>query len=285
MLDNSIETQNVIGLPVTALPFEAQINWMMKWGRAHLSKVVCVANVHMLTEASWDARLASVLQTADLVTPDGMPLVWMLRLLTGESQDRVAGLDIMLSVCQQAEREGLPVFFAGSDQLILAKMRRNLKRDFPNLIIAGMEPLPFGSIPLPPEQEAPVLKKIQESRAGIVFVSLGCPKQELWMAQHREDIQGVMVGIGGVFPVYAGLHKRAPRVIREIGLEWLYRLLQEPRRLWKRYYRTIPPFLWMAAKQLWQTARHPGHSVELVEGSAFVESKSTLEQLTSSHRK
>ncbi|OUC16370.1 MAG: hypothetical protein B0A82_02305 [Alkalinema sp. CACIAM 70d] len=169
--------------------------------------------------------------------------------------------------------------------MTLAKMRRHLKRDFPNLIVAGMEPLPFGSIPLPPEQEAPVLKKIQDSRAGIVFVSLGCPKQELWMAQHREDIQAVMVGIGGVFPVYAGLHKRAPRVIREIGLEWLYRLLQEPRRLWKRYYRTIPPFLWMAAKQLWQAARHPGHSVELVEGSAFVESQSPLEQLTSGNRK
>ncbi|OUC16371.1 MAG: hypothetical protein B0A82_02310 [Alkalinema sp. CACIAM 70d] len=110
MLDNSIETQNVIGVPVTALPFEAQINWILKWGRAHLSKVVCVANVHMLTEASWDSRLASVLETADLVTPDGMPLVWMLRLLTGAAQDRVAGLDIMLAVCQQAEREGLPVF-------------------------------------------------------------------------------------------------------------------------------------------------------------------------------
>jgi N-acetylglucosaminyldiphosphoundecaprenol N-acetyl-beta-D-mannosaminyltransferase len=111
-----------------------------------------------------------------------------------------------------------------------------------------MEPLPFR--PLTQAEDEALIQKIHESGAGLVFVSLGCPKQEYWMAQHKNKIQAVMLGVGGVFPVYAGLHKRAPRRVREWGLEWLYRLIQEPRRLWKRYFETIPPFMWLAIKQL-----------------------------------
>lgn len=251
-LERFMITQNVIGFPVTAERFESQVSYIVKWAKAGLSRMVCVANVHMLTEASWDPQLARVLQNSDMVTPDGMPLVWMLRLLRRSSQDRVAGMDLMLSVCDRAVAEGISVFFVGSDEPTLAKMRVQLQQDFPTLKIAGMEPLPFGAIPLPSEQEEPVLQKIRSSKAGVVFVSLGCPKQEFWMAQHRSHLSAVLVGVGGVFPVYAGVYKRAPRVIRESGLEWLYRLFQEPRRLWKRYSRTIPPFLWLALKQLWQ---------------------------------
>jgi N-acetylglucosaminyldiphosphoundecaprenol N-acetyl-beta-D-mannosaminyltransferase len=111
-----------------------------------------------------------------------------------------------------------------------------------------MEPLPFR--PLTQAEDNAIIQKIHDSGAGIVLVSLGCPKQEYWMNQHKDKIQAVMVGLGGVFPVYAGIHKRAPLWIRNLGLEWFYRLIQEPRRLWKRYRTTIPPFIWLAFRQL-----------------------------------
>jgi N-acetylglucosaminyldiphosphoundecaprenol N-acetyl-beta-D-mannosaminyltransferase len=245
-----IETQSVIGLPVTALPFEGYIENMMYWADLRLSKVVCVANVHMLTEARGDAWLSSVLHQADLVTPDGMPLVWMLKLLRRKPQDRAAGMDLLLSTCREAQQRGIPVFFVGSEQGVLDRMRVRLNREFPDLIVGGMEPLPFGNLPLPEDPEREVIEKIKASRSGVVFVSLGCPKQEKWMASHQGEIPAVMIGIGGVFPIYAGLLSHAPRVMREAGLEWLYRLIQEPGRLWMRYARTIPPFLWMASQQL-----------------------------------
>jgi N-acetylglucosaminyldiphosphoundecaprenol N-acetyl-beta-D-mannosaminyltransferase len=243
-----VPTQNVIGFPVAAAAFEQQVDAILHWSKRNLSKVVCVANVHMLTEASWDTRLADVLQSADLVTPDGMPLVWMIQLLKRAPQDRVAGLDLMLAVCKQAEADGVGVFFLGSEEGILAKMRLRLNQEFPNLLLLGMESLPFR--PLTAAEDAAVIDQVNQSGAGIVFLSLGCPKQELWMAQHQGKIKAVMVGIGGVFPLYAGIYRRAPAAVRASGLEWLYRLVQEPRRLWGRYSRTIPPFMWMALQQL-----------------------------------
>jgi N-acetylglucosaminyldiphosphoundecaprenol N-acetyl-beta-D-mannosaminyltransferase len=202
----------------------------------------------MLTEAHWSPDLKSVLADADLVTPDGMPLVWMMRLTGVPNQDRVAGMDILLGLCQTAPQQNISLFFLGSQPAILERIEQRLMQDFPNLQIAGMEPLPFR--PMTQAEDDAIVRKINESGAGVVLVSLGCPKQEHWMMQHKNRVQAVMVGLGGVFPVYAGIHKRAPLWVRELGLEWSYRLLQEPRRLWGRYSRTIPPFVWMAFRQL-----------------------------------
>ncbi len=240
--------REVIGSPVTALPFDAQIEMMLSWASSHESKVVCVANVHMLTEAYRNPQFCDVLKSADIVTPDGMPLVWMLRLMGACTQNRVAGMDILLSLCQLAPQRNISVFFLGSEASILEKIRKKLSQKFPNLKIAGMEPLPFR--PLTSAEDDAIIKKINESGASLVLVSLGCPKQEYWMHQHKGKIQAVMIGLGGVFPVLAGVHKRAPQWIRESGLEWLYRLIQEPRRLWKRYSTTNTLFIWLALKQL-----------------------------------
>lgn len=239
---------NVIGSPVTALPFDAQIEMMLKWASSRKSKVVCVANVHMLVEAYYHSELASVLENADMVTPDGMPLVWMMRLMGAPYQNRVAGMDILLSLCKSATARNIKIFFLGSQSTILEKMRTKLEHDFPNLQIVGMEPLPFR--PLTPDEDDAIIQKINESGASLVLVSLGCPKQEYWMNQHKGKVHAVMIGLGGVFPVLAGIHKRAPFWIRDLGLEWFYRLIQEPRRLWSRYMDTIPPFIWLALKQL-----------------------------------
>jgi len=248
----SIPTRNVIGFPVTALPFESQIQVTLTWAKQRLSRFVCIANVHMLIEAHQSSEFASVLRSADLVTPDGMPLVWMLKLMGASKQDRVAGLDVLEATCRLASQEGVSVFFLGSQDEILKRMRSRLEREFPNLKIAGMESLPFR--PLTQSEDEAIVQKLNESGAGLVFISLGCPKQERWMADHCGKIQAVMIGLGGAFPVYAGIHKRAPQIVRSLGFEWLYRLIQEPRRLWGRYSSTIPVFLWLAFKQLFMTS-------------------------------
>jgi N-acetylglucosaminyldiphosphoundecaprenol N-acetyl-beta-D-mannosaminyltransferase len=247
-LEKRLPFQRVIGFPVTALPFNTQIALMVEWAKGHFSKVVCIANVHMLIEAHQDPVFASVLRNADLVSPDGMPLVWMLKLMGVPRQDRVAGMDVLLALGKLASAEGVSIFFLGSQDAILKRMRVRLERDFPDLQIAGMEPLPFR--PLTQAEDEAIIRKLNDSKAGLVLVSLGCPKQEFWMAQHKNKVRAVMIGLGGAFPVYAGIHKRAPRFVQTLGLEWLYRLAQEPRRLWGRYSRTMPVFVWLACKQL-----------------------------------
>jgi N-acetylglucosaminyldiphosphoundecaprenol N-acetyl-beta-D-mannosaminyltransferase len=202
----------------------------------------------MLMEAYWNRHFAKVLQKADIVSPDGMPLVWMLRLMGIHNQDRVAGMDVFVNLCRLASINNVRVFFLGSTPEVLNSMKNKLQQEFPLLSIAGTEALPFR--PLTTEEDKALVEKIDSSNAGLVFVCLGCPKQENWIAEHKDKINGVMIGVGAVFAVYAGLQKRAPSIIRQLGLEWLYRLIQEPRRLWKRYGTTIPPFVYLAIKQL-----------------------------------
>jgi N-acetylglucosaminyldiphosphoundecaprenol N-acetyl-beta-D-mannosaminyltransferase len=246
----SLPAQRVLNTAVTALKFDQAMGTILQWAHQHSSKAVCVANVHMLMEAYWHRHFAHVLLKADMVTPDGMPLVWMLKLLGHKGQDRIAGMEILQSLCEQASAEKVKVFFLGSQQLILDRMRIRLAKECPDLDIVGMKPLPFR--PLTQREDDALLAEIHESGAGLVFLSLGCPKQELWMSEHQGRIQAVMIGLGGAFPVYAGLQKWAPRWVRRAGLEWLYRLVQEPKRLIRRYSLTIPPFIVLAFTQLLQ---------------------------------
>ncbi len=256
MTNPCLPNVEVVETPVTALPFDGQIQVMLSWAQERMSKFVCVANTHMIIEAHRSPQFKTVLNLADLVTPDGMPLVWMMKLLGIRNQNRVAGMDILEALCHEAALQNLSVFFVGSQTNILNSIRLRLEKDFPNLHIAGMKSMPFR--PLSREEDELILEQIKASGASIVFVSLGCPKQELWMAQHRGRLPAVMIGLGGVFPVYAGIQKRAPQWVRENGLEWLYRLIQEPKRLWKRYSSTIPVFVFLAARQLFQ---HEGQMI------------------------
>ncbi|MEO1387813.1 MAG: WecB/TagA/CpsF family glycosyltransferase [Cyanobacteria bacterium J06634_6] len=244
----SLPVQDVVGFPVSTLSFEQQITAVLAWAQSRQSRVVCVSNVHMLMEGHWNSDFSKVLLEADLLTPDGMPLVWMTRLLQGCHQDRAAGLELMQALCKSAEASGVSIFFFGSTLEMLSKIRAQLAKEFPNLKIAGMVSPPFR--PLSPEEDEKIVREINQSSAGLVFVSLGCPKQERWMGKHRGEVKAVMVGLGGAFSVYAGAKRWAPTWVRENGLEWLYRLVQEPGRLWKRYASTIPPFVWLAFKQV-----------------------------------
>lgn len=254
MGQDNIPTQEVISAPVCTLSFNEQINLMIDWAKKRQNKMVCVANVHMLVEAWRDSHFANILNNADLVTPDGMPLVWMLKLLGLKKSQRVAGMDIFRSICENASIVQTSIFLFGSETEVLNKIKQRLEIEFPNLQIAGMESPPFRPLGSSPDMD--VVQTINSSGAGIVFVALGCPKQELWMALHRNEIHAVLIGVGGVFPVYAGLFKETPRFMQNTGMEWLFRLSQEPRRLWKRYATTIPIFIWLMIKQLISRNRH-----------------------------
>ncbi|AFY71619.1 glycosyl transferase, WecB/TagA/CpsF family [Thalassoporum mexicanum PCC 7367] len=244
----AIPTKRILRNPVTAMEFEQQVTTIMQWAESRQSKAVCVANVHMLMEAYWRPEFAAVLRKAELVTPDGMPLVWMLRQLGMKTQDRVAGMDIFHALCERSRQQNLNIFFVGSTPQILDSMGAKLAQQYPGLNVVGMESLPFR--PLTEQEDQELIAKIESSQANLVMVALGCPKQEYWIAQHKDKINAVMIGLGAVFAVYAGVHKHAPKWVQKSGLEWSYRLMQEPRRLFGRYSSTIPPFVWLAVKQL-----------------------------------
>ncbi|PZD74275.1 N-acetylglucosaminyldiphosphoundecaprenol N-acetyl-beta-D-mannosaminyltransferase [Acaryochloris thomasi RCC1774] len=240
--------RQVIGISINPLSLSQHVNLILGWATQNESRAVYVANVHMLMEARWNPDFRQVLHAADLVTPDGMPLVWMLRLLGIYDQERVAGMDLLRELCVGSQSRSIGVLFLGSSAQILAKMRQRLDIEYPSLNIVGMDPLPFR--PLTPSEDRDLINKINQSKAGLLLLSLGCPKQEKWIAAHRGRVNATMIGLGGVFPVYAGLQAYAPQWARDSGLEWAYRLCQEPGRLWRRYATTIPPFLWLAAQQL-----------------------------------
>ena len=242
-------TQNLIGTPVCTLSFDEQIGLMISWAKNYQSKVVCVSNVHMLIEAWQNSHFADVLHKADLVTPDGMPLVWMLKLLGAKRSQRVAGMDIFRAVCEQAVTTKISIFLLGSKPDVLDQICQRLQEEYPMLKVAGVESPPFA--PLGTAADMNIVQKINDSGAGIVFVALGCPKQELWMSLYKDKVQAVMVGVGAVFAVYGGVLKPTPKFIQNIGFEWLFRLVQEPKRLWKRYFTTIPVFIYLALKQLY----------------------------------
>lgn len=243
-----IQTQSLLKTKVSALCLKEQALLINQWATCRASKFVSVANVHMLMEAYWNPQFADILESADLVTPDGMPLVWMLRAMGEARQDRVAGMDLFLVLCQLAILNQTSIFFLGAESHILEQIRKRLESEFPDLKIAGMQPLPFR--PLTSQEDEAITQQINDSGAGLLFLCLGCPKQEIWIAEHKQKINAVMIGFGAVFPVYAGFYQRAPSWMREFGLEWLYRLLQEPKRLWPRYSKTIPPFIYLALQQL-----------------------------------
>lgn len=213
------------------------------------SQYVCVANVHMLVEAYNDSSFANIVNDANLITPDGMPLTWALKMLYNVKQDRVAGMDLLPALLEKASVLKLPVFFYGGTEQMLAKTKVFLNRNFSSLNVVGTYNPPFRK--LTEKEDDEVVELINKSGAAIVFVVLGCPKQERWMASMRERINAVMIGIGGALPVLIKMQKRAPVWMQHLGLEWLFRLGQEPKRLFKRYAVTNSKFIYLILKEVY----------------------------------
>lgn len=205
------------------------------------SSYVCIANVHMTIEAFKDESFREVMNNADVSTPDGMPIAKAIRLLHGLKQDRVAGMDLFPDLLKASEEKELNVFLYGSSPEVLSKIDQKIKKNYPSLKVVGIESPPFRE--LSQQEEESYIQQINRAETNILFVALGCPKQEKWMAKHKGLINSVMLGVGGAFPVYAETVTRAPNWMQKIAMEWFYRLLQEPRRLFKRYFVTNSLFL------------------------------------------
>lgn len=214
----------------------------------HISTMVCLSNVHMLMEAKKDAAFCQVFQKADFRLLDGMPLVWSYQFFHGFKPERIAGKHLMHALLEKAELEQLSVFFYGSTPKKLDLALAYMKATYPSLIIAGYLSPPFRSLTSDEYQAHAQL--IETSGASLVFVALGCPKQERWMYHMKGKIPAVMLGIGIALEVLTGQQKSTPQWMENAGLEWLFRLYKEPRRLAKRYFVTNIQFIYLFIKAL-----------------------------------
>lgn len=239
----------IVGLGVNVLRFDDVIA-SLDHLRARGGGRVCFANVHMVMEAHDDPNFAAILETANLVVPDGMPLVWMQKLLGRRDSERVRGNSVMVAVLRDAAEFQLKVGFYGGSPEVLELVKERTEREFPGLAVTYAYSPPFRALTADEDRE--IIRNITASEPDILFVGLGCPKQEFWMAEHREPLSCVMLGVGAAFDFYAGTVAQSPEWLSRLGLEWLFRLAKEPRRLWRRYLSTNPRFIYLAVRQLVQ---------------------------------
>lgn len=258
--ESSRERVAVQGVKIDVLDWNLAVSRIDAWARLRSSRTVAICNSHSVVTARDDAEFAEAIETADMATADGMPVAWMLRRLGHPAQARINGPDLMLRYCEHARRSGTSIFLYGNTEPVLTRLRANLEARFAGLKIAGMMSPPFRA--MSEAEDAAVVAQIERSGAGVVFVSLGCPKQELWMHIHRGRIPAVMIGVGAAFDYHAGTLARAPAWMRDTGFEWLHRLFSEPRRLWRRYLVTNTLFGARAIAQLLGSDRGRGENRE-----------------------
>jgi N-acetylglucosaminyldiphosphoundecaprenol N-acetyl-beta-D-mannosaminyltransferase len=240
--------KSIKNFSITTGNYQSFIDEMTELGKKRISTAVYFANVHMFIEAYQSKDFNALITKADIVAPDGQPLAWMHRLLYGIKQDRVAAMDFLPDMLERMVKEGLPVYFYGGTQKMLDNTAAYVKEKYPALKVVGLYSPPFR--PLTTAEEDEIAANINAANPAIVFVFLGCPKQEKWMAVMKGKINAVMTGVGGALPVTIGMQKRAPGWMRNMGLEWLFRFLQEPKRLFKRYAVTNSIFMWVMFKEL-----------------------------------
>ena len=231
----------VLGVRFDALSTDQAADRLVAWARAGDARYACFSNAHGVVEALDDPAFADVLNGADLNLPDGMSIVREMRARGVGQRDRVYGPDVMLAVAQRAARAGLPVALYGSTEPVIARLQERLPALAPGLdVVAAISP-PFRT--LTPEEGAAYDARLRASGARVVFVGLGCPRQERWCAEHAAATGAVCLAVGAAFDFHAGLLRQAPRWAQRAGLEWAFRLAVEPRRLWRRYARVVPRFL------------------------------------------
>lgn len=244
----------MLGVGISATSYGELCRLLARWARAGEPGYVCVCNVHTVMEAHRDAGYAEVLNNAAVATPDGMPLVWALRRLGRRGQKRVYGPDLLLTFAEFAAREeDLASYFYGGEPGVAGELARTLAERFPGFPAVGFESPPFRD--LTDEEDAAAVERINASGAQVLWVGLGAPKQERWMAAHLGRVRPVMVGVGAAFDLLTGRVRQAPRWMMRAGLEWLFRLAVEPRRLWRRYLLHNPHFLWHLAGHLLRRRR------------------------------
>ena len=236
----------VLGIDIDAVQIPNAVDTMKSWiASGQRGKYVAAANVHMIIEAVRNAEFKGILQNADMVVPDGMPLVWRGRRQGFDLPRRVYGPELMFEFCRSTQDEGYRHFFFGGAPGVAEKLAKSLRSQLRITSVGTLSP-PFRALSV--AEDAALVEQINAARPDILWVCLGCPKQERWMYMHRDVLQvPVMVGVGQAFDIYAGSLRQAPSFMRENGFEWLFRLCIEPRRLWRRYLLYNSSFLYYSA--------------------------------------
>ena len=240
---------SIIQMDVDVVNIDASLAAIEALAKSKKGAYVCVSNVHMCMEVfdSDDFRL--IVNNADLIIPDGRPISWAQNLLGHKNAEQVRGQDIMNELCRISGEKKLKIgLYGGSSNALLEQIISKLKQSYRDIDISFTYSPPFR--PLTDSENQDVIAKINESEVNILFVGIGCPKQEIWMAEHKDNVNCVMLGVGAAYDFIAGSKKHAPMWMRKVGLEWLFRLCSEPQRLWKRYLKQNPRFIYHFSKQL-----------------------------------
>jgi exopolysaccharide biosynthesis WecB/TagA/CpsF family protein len=247
---------DLFGVRVTASDYGEIADAVVRSAKAEIPAVISLHAVHAIVESVSDPDLLAKVNRFDALLPDGQPVRWALNHLHGVGlKERVYGPELTLRLCARAAEESIPIYLYGSTEKVLGLLQKNLRERFPHLDIVGAESPPFRA--LTAEEDAAVVERMNDSGAGIVFIGLGCPKQDHFAADHADRIRAVQVCVGAAFEFHAGTKPMAPQWMQRRGLEWLYRLVSEPRRLWRRYLTTNSIFLsrWFRA---WLLGRRSG---------------------------
>lgn len=242
-----LSSRLILGMRADCTSYGDATTRILSWASNHESRYVCFANVHVTMEAHDSADFRAVVNGADLVTPDGVPLVWALHLFGAGEATQVRGTTLTAALLERAAARDLPVGFYGSTPTVLKLLLQACQQRFPGIRVTYAHAPPFRQ--LTTEEQAGVIRDINASGARILFVGLGCPKQEQWMALHKGSVHAVMLGVGAAFDFLAGVKPEAPHWMQARGLEWLFRLTAEPRRLWRRYAYHNPRFVLALAGQ------------------------------------
>jgi len=243
-----MEKTKIIKMDVNVTALQPAVDKVLELARAKSGAYVCVANVHMCMESFGLVSFDSVVNQADLVIPDGKPLSIAQKLLGHSNAEQVRGQDIMNALCELSGERSINIgFYGGSSDAVLDLVKSKLLSQYADINIAYALSPPFRA--LDESEDDTVISQINQAKVDVLFVGIGCPKQEIWMAKHKEKLSCVMLGVGAAFDFVAGNKKHAPRWVQNIGMEWLFRLCSEPSRLWKRYLKQNPRFVWYFLQQ------------------------------------
>lgn len=240
----------ILGVPVSIVDASSAVATIGNWIKSRQQqptepRYVCAADVHSVMRAQDDQRHMRALKQADMIVPDGTPLVWVSRLRGENRIQRVPGPDLLASICERSVTEGWTHYFYGGAEGVAGKLAERLSENYPGLNVAGTECPPFRA--LTPDESEEGIARINASGADIVWIGLGCPKQEIWMLENHARLEGrILIGVGAAFDFHTGRIERAPMWMRNNGLEWLHRLASEPGRLWRRYLLLAPKFVAMS---------------------------------------
>lgn len=247
-LDKPLESRFIVGMRVDGTSYGDATDRIMSWAKNGESRMVCAASVNNVMEARDSNDFLDIMNRADLITPDGMPLVWGLHLLGVKNSTRTYGPTLTQILLDRAEVAGVPVGFYGGSPQVLEDLLEITYMRWPELKVTYAHSPPFRE--LTTEERQREVAEINASGARLLFVGIGTPKQDRWMESNKNQVGAVMLGVGAAFDFIAGVKKQAPSILQRLGLEWLFRLISEPRRLWRRYLVRNPRFLFLFGLQL-----------------------------------